>query len=267
MTSMDAHYSAQDIEKRILDALRAAGLDPEQQLTPEELGALDHFHTGGYNASLRLLELSKIKEGDRVLDIGAGLAGPARMLAVTPGCDVDCIELSPDYCAGATLLNRITGLEERVKMYEGSALDQPFEDNSFDAAWMQNVGMNIEDKQKLYSEVYRVLKPGGKFAFQEMAAGSKPTSCFPLPWATLPSDNFLVSIEEMHSLLGDCGFDVDFFEDASKPQPNASPAPPPKVQLSLSVYVDDLAQKAENAMRSVEEDQVRFVRGVFTANK
>ena len=267
MTSMDAHYSAQDIEKRILDALRAAGLDPEQQLTPEELGALDHFHTGGYNASLRLLELSKIKEGDRVLDIGAGLAGPARMLAVTPGCDVDCIELSPDYCAGAALLNRITGLEERVKMYEGSALDQPFEDNSFDAAWMQNVGMNIEDKQKLYSEVYRVLKPGGKFAFQEMAAGSKPTSCFPLPWATLPSDNFLVSIEEMHSLLGDSGFDVDFFEDASKPQPNASPAPPPKVQLSLSVYVDDLAQKAENAMRSVDEDQIRFVRGVFTANK
>ena len=71
----------------------------------------------------------------------------------------------------------------------------------------------------------------------------------------------------MHSLLGDCGFVVDFFEDASKPQPNAVPAPPPKVQLSLSVYVDDLAQKAENAMRSVEEDQVRFVRGVFTANK
>ena len=267
MTSMDAHYSAQDIEKRILDALRAAGLDPEQQLTPEELGALDHFHTGGYNASLRLLELSKIKKGDRVLDVGAGLAGPARMLAVTPGCDVDCIELSPDYCTGAALLNRITGLEERVKMYEGSALDQPFDDNSFDAAWMQNVGMNIEDKRKLYEEVYRVLKPGGKFAFQEMAAGSKPTSYYPLPWATLPSDNFLVSIEEMHSLLGDCGFVVDFFEDASKPQPNAVPAPPPKVQLSLSVYVDDLAQKAENAMRSVEEDQVRFVRGVFTANK
>lgn len=267
MTSMDAHYSAQDIEKRILDALRAAGLDPEQQLTPEELGALDHFHTGGYNASLRLLELSQIKAGDRVLDIGAGLAGPARMLAVTPGCDVDCIELSPDYCTGATLLNRITGLEERVKVFEGSALDQPFDDDSFDAAWMQNVGMNIEDKRKLYEEVYRVLKPGGKFAFQEMAAGSIPASYFPLPWATVPSDNFLVSIEEMHTLLDDCGFVVDFFEDASKPQPNAAPAPPPKVQLSLSVYVDDLAQKAENAMRSVEEDQVRFVRGVFTANK
>jgi len=265
MTSLDAHYSAQDIETRILAALREAGLDPEQRLTPEELGALDHFHTGGYNASLRLLELSHIKPGDRVLDVGAGLAGPARMLAVTPGCEVDCIELSPDYCTGATLLNRLTGLEDRVRMYEGSALDQPFDDNSFDAAWMQNVGMNIEDKRTLYQEIYRVLKPGGRFAFQEMAAGTSPTSYFPLPWATEPEDNFLVSIEEMHSLLGDCGFVAEFFEDASNPGTNSAPESAPRVQLSLSVYVDDLAQKAENAMRSVKEDQVRFVRGVFRA--
>lgn len=267
MPNIEAHYSAQDIEARILAALREAGLDPEQRLTPEELGALDHFHTGGYRASLRLLELSKIRAGDRVLDIGAGLAGPARMLAIEPGCDVDCIELSPDYCAGANLLNRLTGLEDRVKVYEGSALEQPFEDNSFDAAWMQNVGMNIEDKRKLYEEVYRVLKPGSRFAFQEMAAGDMAASYYPLPWATHPSDNFLIPIEEMQSLLGECGFVSEFFEDASNPQPGGAPEPPPKVQLSLSVYVDDLAEKADNAIRSVKEGQVRFVRGVFRADK
>ena len=58
---------------------------------------------------------------------------------------------------------------------------------------MQNVGMNIADKRKLYGEIARVLKPGGRFAFQEMAAGKVPTSYFPLPWATEPADNFLVS--------------------------------------------------------------------------
>jgi len=267
MTGMDAHYSANDIEARILAALREAGLDPEQVLTPEELGALDHFHTGGYNASLRLLELSKIKAGDRVLDIGAGLAGPARMLAVTPGCEVDCIELSPDYCTGAALRNRITGLEDKVKIVEGSALDSPFADNSYDAAWMQNVGMNIEDKRKLYEETFRVLKPGGCFAFQEMAAGDSPAIYYPLPWASDPGDNFLVSIDEMQSLLGECGFVCEFFEDASAPQPGATPPPPPKVQLSLSTYVDNLAEKAENAIRSVSEGRIRFVRGVFRAIK
>ena len=267
MANIEAHYRARDIESRILAALRDAGLDPGKRLTPEELGALDHFHTGGYRASLRLLELSKIRAGDRVLDIGAGLAGPARMLAVKPGCDVDCIELSPDYCTGASLLNRLTGLEDRVKVYEGSALEQPFEDNSFDAAWMQNVGMNIEDKRKLYEEVYRVLKPGGRFAFQEMAAGDTAASYYPLPWATHATDNFLVPIEEMQSLLADSGFIREFFEDASDPKPGAAPEPPPKVQLSLSVYVDDLAKKADNAIRSIKEGQIRFVRGVFRVSK
>jgi sarcosine/dimethylglycine N-methyltransferase len=267
MAGIEEHYSARDIETRILTALREAGLDPDQRLTPEELGALDHFHTGGYNASLRLLQLAQIQAGDRVLDIGAGLAGPARMLAVNPGCDVDCIELSRDYCTGAALLNRITGLEDRVAIYEGSALEQPFNDDVFDAAWMQNVGMNIEDKRGLYEEVYRVLKPGGRFVFQEMAAGDTDTSYFPLPWATDPSDNFLVSIEEMHSLLGECGFVPEFFEDVNNAPKSGTPDPPPKVELSLSVYVDDLAHKAENAMRSVSEGQIRFVRGLFRADK
>ncbi len=176
MANLEVHYSAQDIEARILAALRVAGLNPEQRLSPEELGALDHFHTGGLRASLVLQELAQIRAEDRVLDIGAGLAGPARLLAASLGCRVDCIDLSPDYCAGATLLNRLTGLDDRIEVHKGSALDLPFPDASFDAVWMQNVGMNIADKRKLYAEVYRVLKPGGRFAFQEMTAGETATT-------------------------------------------------------------------------------------------
>ncbi len=179
MAGLEAHYSARDIEARILAAVRAAGLNPEQRLSPEALGALDHFHTGGFRASLELLELARIRAEDRVLDVGAGLAGSARLLASTLGCRVDCIELSPDYCAGAVLLNRLTGLDDRIEVHEGSALDLPFPDDSFDAVWMQNVGMNIADKRKLYAEISRVLRPGGRFAFQEMAAGEAATSYFP----------------------------------------------------------------------------------------
>jgi len=266
MASLEAHYSARDIEVRILAAIRAAGLNPEQGLTPEDLGALDHFHTGGLRASLELLELAQIRAEDRVLDIGAGLAGSGRLLASTRGCRVDCVELSPDYCAGAVLLNRLTGLDDRIDVHEGSALELPFPDDSFDAVWMQNVGMNIADKWKLYSEVYRVLKPGGRFAFQEMAAGETATSYFPLPWATDPADSCLVSAEEMHSLLGESGFIAELFEDTSdehlsRTAANAMPAAPG--QLGLAVFVDDLAQKAGNARRSLEESQVRLVRGVF----
>lgn len=266
MAGLEAHYSARDIEARILAALRAAGLNPEQRRSPEELGALDHFHTGGLRASRELLELARIRAEDRVLDIGAGLAGPARLLASVVGCRVDCLEMSPDYCAGAALLNRLTGLEDRIEVHEGSALDMPFPDHSFDVVWMQNVGMNIADKRKLYAEIYRVLKPGGRFAFQEMTAGKAPTSYFPLPWATDPADNFLVSADEMRSVLGEMGFVTELLEDTSdvhlsRTTANATPAAPG--QLGLAVFVDNLAQKAGNARRSLEEGRVRLVRGIF----
>jgi SAM-dependent methyltransferase len=266
MPGLETHYSAGDIVSRILVGLRAAGLDPERRLTPEELGPLDHFHTGGLRASRELLEVAQIRAHERVLDIGAGLAGSARLLASATGCRVDCIEMSPDYCAGAALLNRLTGLEDRIGVHQGSALDLPFPDDSFDVAWMQNVGMNVADKRRLYGEIARVLKPCGRFAFQELAAGKSVVTHFPLPWATDPADSFLVDIEEMRAHLAACGFTAELFEDTSdmhlgRTTANATPAAPG--QLGLGVFVDNLALKAANARRCLEEGQVRFVRGVF----
>jgi len=266
MAGLESHYSARDIESRILAGLRAAGLDPDQRLSPEQLGPLDHFHTGGLKASRELLELVHVTSADRVLDIGAGLAGSGRLLAATAGCEVDCIEMSADYCAGAVLLNRLTGLEERVRVHQGSALDLPFPDRSFDVVWMQNVGMNIADKGTLYDEIARVLKTGGRFAFQEMAAGPVTTFYFPLPWASDPADNFLIPAAEMSVALSARGFVAELFEDTSDAHlamstTNATPAA--SGQLGLAVFVDDLGTKAANARRSLEEGRVRLVRGVF----
>ncbi len=266
MSRLEAHYSASDIEARILAGLRAAGQDPEERLRPEELAPLDHFHTGGLRASRELMELARIGPQDHVLDIGSGLGGSARMLASEAGCLVDCIEMSTDYCTGAALLNRLTDLDDRIKVHQGSALDLPFSDNSFDVVWMQNVGMNIADKRKLYTEIARVLKPGGRYAFQEMAAGETTTSHYPLPWATDPSDNCLVSFDELGALLNACGLTAELFEDTSDAhltRSKANAAPAAKGQLGLGVFVDNLGEKARNARRSLEEAQVRLVRGVF----
>lgn len=83
MKSLETHYSATEIESRILAALRTAGLNPEKRLFPTQLAALDHFHTGGFRASLLLRDLAQIRIDDRILDLGAGLAGPA-------GCWLPC---------------------------------------------------------------------------------------------------------------------------------------------------------------------------------
>lgn len=134
---------------------------------------------------------------------------------------------------------------------------------------MQNVGMSIADKAKLYAEIRRVLAPGGRFAFQEMVAGETPTTYFPLPWATHPEHSSLMSAEAMVAALAEAGFESVHFADVSEaplpPPPDGTPESAPQAPLTLSVYVDDLATKADNAARSLRERQIRLVRGLFRA--
>ena len=49
----------------------------------------------------------------------------------------------------------------------GNALNIPFGENEYDLATLLHVGMNIPDKNKLFSEVSRVLNKGGSFAIYE----------------------------------------------------------------------------------------------------
>jgi hypothetical protein len=70
----------------------------------------------------------------------------------------------------------------------------------------------------------------------------------------------------MHTLLSGCGLIAELFEDTSDTHLSRSAAnatPGASGQLGLAVFVDNLEQKAGNARRSLEEGQIRLVRGVF----
>ena len=75
--------------------------------------------------------------------------------------------------------------------------------------------------------------------------------------------------DETRSVLGELGFVAELFEATSavhlsRTTANATPAT--AGQLGLGVFVDNLGEKAANARRSLEEDPVRLVRGVFRAD-
>ncbi len=95
--------------------------------------------------------------GDRVLDVGSGLGGPARLIAAQRGCDVTGIDLTPEYVEVAERLTQRTGLGEQVRFVCGDALELPFDDASFDAAITLHVAMNIADRARLYAAIRRVL--------------------------------------------------------------------------------------------------------------
>src|SRR5262245_43307782 len=156
------HYKRRGLGDVILAALQAAGKDIEH-LTPDDLAPVDEFHTGQRKATMHLAELVAVTGSDRVLDVGCGIGGPPPHPAGTFGCDVVGLDLTPEFIDLAAMLAQRTRLADKVTYSQGDALALPFADASFDLVWSpQNAAMNIADRDRLYSEMRRVLKPGGR---------------------------------------------------------------------------------------------------------
>src|SRR5215467_3776337 len=102
------HYRATGLTERLKTALAAFGPE-DQRLTPQQLGALDQFHTRGLAATAELARLAGITTGMSVLDVGSGIGGPARFLAEACGCRVTGVDLSEAFVEAARYLTGRTG--------------------------------------------------------------------------------------------------------------------------------------------------------------
>jgi len=144
----------------------------------------------------------------RLLDIGCGLGGAARYFAQEHGCRVSGIDLSPEYVNVTNALAERVGLGERVSCELGSALTLPFEPGSFDGAYMFHVGMNIENKSRLFAEVRRVLAPAGRFGIYDVMRLAAGDLSFPVPWASGPESSFVADAASYRRWLEAEGFEV-----------------------------------------------------------
>src|SRR6266478_509972 len=198
------HYRATGLTERLKTALMAFGPE-DKRLTPQQLDALDQFHTGGLAATDELAKLAGITADVSVLDVGSGVGGPARFLAATYGCRVTGIDLSEPFVDAARYLTERTGQNGRVWFETGSALELPFDDGRFDVVLLQHVSMNISDRARLYSEIRRVLKSGGRFAtFGVVLNSGEPH--YPLPWARTPATSFLLTADATREAIKPAGF-------------------------------------------------------------
>src|SRR5215472_515126 len=139
------HYGPAGLAERLKAALAVFGPD-DVRVTPQQLAGLDQFHTRGLAATAELAEMAGITPAMSVLDVGSGLGGPARFLAAARGCRVVGVDLSEPFVEAARYLTRRTGQELQVSFSAASALDLPFGEERFDAAFLQHVAMNIADR-------------------------------------------------------------------------------------------------------------------------
>jgi ubiquinone/menaquinone biosynthesis C-methylase UbiE len=201
------HYARQGLEQAILDALARSGKNIDR-LTASDLSGADEFHLGWRKATVELARNLGLAEGVELLDIGSGLGGPARYFAEFCDCKVTGIDLTEDYVQTATALTRRCGLSDKVHFRRASALGLPFAENTFDVATMIHVGMNIEDKGKLFKEARRVLRQDGHFAVYDIMKTARAELPFPMPWAETAATSFVVPPETYHQLLIASGFEI-----------------------------------------------------------
>lgn len=273
--AINTHYGRDNLTDRIINALKAKGKDLDR-LTREDLSTFDEFHIGGVAETRNLYNrIPHTRPGLHLLDIGSGLGGPARTLASEFGCQVTGLDLTREYVDAATRLTELVDLSSQITFEHGSALDMPFEADTFDIAWTQFVGMNIEDKARLYQQCHRVLKPGGYLAFHEITGGNTDDLILPVFWADEPGLSFLRSQADMQQLLSEAGFtqvawidltdhSIAWFENMLVNRANQTGEPP----LGFGLFVGDSApQKAANIIQNIREGRITVVQAVFQATQ
>lgn len=270
--SINQQYGQTDLGSRILTTLQNAGKNIDA-LTRAELSTFDEFHIGGVAETRKLATFANFRDGIHVLDVGSGIGGPARTLAAEYGCQVTGLDLTEEFCRAAEMLTARVGLAEQVSFRQGNALDMPFDDSAFDAVWTQFAGMNIEDKPRLYSQIRRVLRNGGIFAFHEVMAGQHGDLHYPVLWASDASISHLRPQTEIRELLAAHGFKELVWNDLTQHSfdwframiERAKREGPP---LGFNVFVqDNVQQKAANIIRNLEEDRITVVQAVFELAK
>ncbi len=257
------HYTHGDLVAAIRSGLDSLG-KTINSVTVDDLAPVDEFHIGGRQASEDFLSQLNLTPENHVLDVGCGLGGAARFVASRYGCQVTGIDLTPEYVETAKVVCGWVGLDSRITLHQGSALAMPFADRVFDRAYMLHVGMNIDDKARLCSEVSRVLRPNSLFGIYDVMRTGDGELTYPVPWATTSASSAVAKPAQYREALERAGFNViaernrrDFalaFFDQLRARTATSGGPPP---LGLHILMGrNTPEKVQNMIENVSSGRL-----------
>lgn len=270
MPTPSNHYKRSGLTDAILAAITSSGKDLSR-IGINDLAPVDELHVRGRKATVELAGKLELHPGLRVLDIGSGIGGAARYLAAEFGCHVTGIDLTHDYCHAAKRLAELTSLAGKTAFVQGDATTLPFPDSCFDIVWTIHTAMNIPDKKSLYSEIRRVLKPGGTLAFYDILQGCGGKIHTPVPWAMEARQSHLATADELQQLLADAGFSITRWNDTTaegrewfnRLAARTDGAPPHPLGVQL-LFGKDFPQMAKNQQRNLAENRIVLIECIAT---
>lgn len=268
MKHIHGYYTSNGLYNKIIDGLDEIGKALDK-LTIDDLQPVDEFHIRGDTATRELIEVAGFTPDMHILDVGCGVGGSTRRLSHMTGCCVTGIDLSDTYIDAAERLTLLLNMQDQVRFHAGSALEMPFEDESFDGAWSIQMNMNVEDKIGWLKELYRVIKPGGKLVLYEVHGNKNTPPYFPVPWAQEASMSFLVPPDEFREILERAEFTIEVWNDKTHLAQKAfahmqEPAGEPDLpELGVHLLVgNDILTKAYNLHRNLDEERVSLIETV-----
>lgn len=266
---ISAQYADGDLLDKIKQGLSKVDKSFET-IFPEDVTGVDEFHIRGRESTAELADLLDIGPDSKVLDVGCGLGGACRYLALQFNASVTGIDITKEYCQVAEAISRATGSGEEVNFHQSDACALPFEDGQFDSVITMHTQMNIEDKDTFYSEIRRVLKPGGQFGFYDIFSGSGDELMYPVPWADDPSISWLADSDSVRDLLASMDFDLLKWHDDTatalrwfkQKLKKVKESGPPPIGLHLLMGAD-APDKMKNMIKNLEDNNLEIVRAAF----
>lgn len=108
-----------------------------------------------------------LKDGHRCLDVGCGVGGPMRNIAIFSGAKITGITINQYQVNIGNKYNSNMGLRHLCESTQGDFQNLPFKTPTFDAAYEIEATCHSPDRVKTFTNIYNALKPGGKFAGYE----------------------------------------------------------------------------------------------------
>ena len=147
-----------------------------RQLNVLDFSKFDNLHYHGVNAVKFAIKKLLIREEDIVLDIGAGIGGPARFLSHITGCRIYAIEIQKDLNDIAKKFTRVLALENKIKHFNNDFLIKKFKFNYFNhvVCWLSLY--HIPNRKDYINKIYNILKFNGNLFIEDFYLRRTPST-------------------------------------------------------------------------------------------